>query len=70
MSGTKEGGRKAAAKNIAREPNFYSRIGKKGGSAFTSLPKGFAANRELAAIAGKKGGRKSRRVGQFEAART
>ena len=32
MSGTIEGGRKAAAKNIAKDPNFYCRIGKIGGS--------------------------------------
>lgn len=32
MPGTKEGGIKAAAKNKANNPNFYSEIGTKGGS--------------------------------------
>lgn len=58
MAGTIEGGRKAAARNIAREPNFYSRIGSLGGK--NGNTGGFAANRELARIAGAKGGRKSR----------
>ena len=61
MAGTKAGGQKAAAKNLAKDPNFYARIGRKGGSALSYLPKGFAANPELARIAGAKGGRKSRR---------
>jgi hypothetical protein len=59
MAGTIEGGRKAAAKNLASDPNFYAKIGAKGGS--NSRTGGFAANPELARIAGAKGGRKSRR---------
>lgn len=59
MAGTKEGGRKAAATNLARNPNFYREIGRKGGS--ISRGGGFAANRALARIAGSIGGRKSRR---------
>jgi hypothetical protein len=35
MAGNREGGLKAAAKNKARDPNFYSRLGKKGGSQLT-----------------------------------
>lgn len=31
MAGTIEGGRKAAAKNLAKNPNFYAEIGAKGG---------------------------------------
>ena len=31
MAGTVTGGKKAAAKNIANNPNFYSEIGAKGG---------------------------------------
>lgn len=42
MAGTREGGLKAAAKNIATDPNFYARIGKRGGSRPTNRPKGFA----------------------------
>ncbi|MDQ0825384.1 general stress protein YciG [Arthrobacter sp. B2I5] len=59
MSGTVEGGRKAAAKNLARDPDFYRKNGAKGGR--ISRTGGFAANPELARIAGAKGGRISRR---------
>lgn len=59
MSGTKQGGLKAAAKNIARDPNHYAKIGAKGGR--NGRTGGFAANPELARIAGAKGGRISRR---------
>ena len=31
MAGTKAGGQKAAAKNKARDPEFYAKIGRKGG---------------------------------------
>jgi general stress protein YciG len=60
MAGTKEGGLKAAARNKAKHgADFYARIGAKGGHNGTTG--GFAANRELARIAGAKGGRISRR---------
>jgi general stress protein YciG len=59
MSGTKAGGQKAAQKNIANDPNFYAKIGAKGGR--NGNTGGFAANHELARLAGAKGGRKSRR---------
>jgi general stress protein YciG len=59
MAGTKIGGQKAAAKNLAKDPNFYAKIGSKGGK--NGNTGGFAANRELARIAGAKGGRISRR---------
>lgn len=59
MAGTKKGGQKAAAKNLARDPLFYAKIGAKGGRNGTTG--GFAANRELAKIAGAKGGKISRR---------
>lgn len=60
MAGTKEGGKKAAATNKARHgADFYARIGRKGGQNGTTG--GFAANPELAKIAGRKGGRISRR---------
>ena len=64
MSGTLEGGCKARDKNYKRfGKDFYRNIGRKGGSAPTSKPKGFAANPELARTAGAKGGSKSRRTG-------
>lgn len=59
MAGTKIGGLKAAAKNLAKNPNFYAEIGARGGA--NGRTGGFAANPELARIAGAKGGRRSRR---------
>lgn len=60
MSGTKAGGLKAAETNKKKYgDNFYAEIGRKGGKACTT--KGFGANRELARLAGAKGGTISRR---------
>ena len=60
MSGTKAGGQKAAATNKAKYgKEFYANIGRKGGR--NGHTGGFAANPELAKIAGAKGGRKSKR---------
>ena len=60
MAGTKAGGKKAAMKNRELHgADFYARIGAKGGR--NGHTGGFASNRELARIAGQKGGRKSRR---------
>lgn len=63
MAGTKVGGLKAAATNKARYgAGFYADIGAMGGAKTTGM-KGFALNRELARIAGRKGGLKSSRKG-------
>lgn len=60
MPGTKIGGQRAAATNKKRYGNeFYAMIGAAGGK--MSRGGGFAANRELAKVAGRKGGIKSRR---------
>lgn len=60
MAGTKDGGVKAAATNKTRHgSDFYAKIGAKGGR--NGHTGGFAANRELARLAGAKGGRISRR---------
>ena len=60
MAGNKAGGKKAAAKNKELYgTDFYASIGAKGGK--KGRTGGFAANRELARIAGAKGGRISRR---------
>lgn len=60
MAGNKSGCIKAAATNkLKYGEDFYAKIGKIGGKNGTTG--GFAANRELAKIAGQKGGRKSRR---------
>lgn len=60
MAGTKAGGKNAAITNEAKYgPDFYARIGRKGGR--NGHTGGFAANPELAKIAGAIGGRKSKR---------
>jgi len=61
MAGTKAGGMKAAATNKAKHgADFYAKIGAKGGK--LGRTGGFAANPELARIAGRKGGLISRRT--------
>lgn len=59
MAGTKAGGKLAAQKNLARDPLFYAKIGAKGGR--NGHTGGFAANPDLARVAGRKGGLISRR---------
>ena len=60
MAGTKTGGAKAASTNKKKHgADFYARIGAMGGK--KGRTGGFAANPELARIAGAKGGRISRR---------
>jgi general stress protein YciG len=60
MPGTVNGGRQAAETNKKKYgKDFYARIGAMGGKKGTTG--GFAANRELARIAGARGGRISRR---------
>lgn len=68
MSGTREGGLKAAAKNKANDPNFYRDIGRIGGA--NGHSGGFASEtvgsdgltgHQRAVIAGAKGGRISKR---------
>jgi general stress protein YciG len=60
MAGTKDGGLKAAATNKAKYgKEFYARIGAVGGQ--RGHTGGFAANPELAKIAGSRGGKISRR---------
>ncbi len=60
MSGTKTGGAKAATTNKKKYgKDFYARIGAMGGK--MGHTGGFYANRDLARLAGAKGGRISRR---------
>ena len=60
MAGTVQGGKAAAATNKAKYgKDFYAKIGAKGGK--LGRTGGFAANKELARLAGAKGGRISRR---------
>ena len=61
MAGTYEGGKAAAATNKRKYgADYYAKIGAKGGR--LGRTGGFAANRELARLAGAKGGRISRRA--------
>lgn len=61
MAGTKAGGKKAAATNKAKYgAEFYAKIGASGGK--NGHTGGFFANRELARVAGARGGRISRRT--------
>ena len=63
MAGTKAGGIAARDTNYARHGrDFYKRIGAIGGK--KGKTGGFFANRELARIAGAKGGKISRRTKQ------
>ncbi|GAC1392429.1 MAG: hypothetical protein NVSMB46_08260 [Candidatus Saccharimonadales bacterium] len=60
MAGTKAGGKAAASTNKTKYgPDFYAKIGSMGGK--KGRTGGFFANRELARLAGAKGGRISRR---------
>jgi uncharacterized protein len=65
MPGTVAGGKKAAQKNkLTYGETFYADIGAMGGRISNPLrPKGFAKNRDLARIAGAKGGRNGTRAG-------
>ena len=66
MAGTKEGGISARNTNRAKYgADFYARIGAKGGK--KGRTGGFYANRELARIAGAKGGKISKRTKKVEA---
>lgn len=56
MANTKEGGIKTRDKILARDPDHYKKIGAIGGK--NGHTGGFAANPELAKIAGTKGGLK------------
>jgi len=61
LGGTKKGGLQAAETNRKRYGrDFYKKIGARGGKK-TGVKKGFAANPALAAKAGQRGGRKSKR---------
>lgn len=62
MSGTLEGGKKAAITNLAKHgKDFYARIGRMGGCTISEKKKGFAADPERARWAGSIGGKKSKR---------
>ena len=64
MAGTKDGGKKAASANKAKHgSDFYTMIGRKGGSAKHEAPRWFEAHPELAKKAGAIGGKISSRKG-------
>lgn len=71
MAGTKTGGLKAAARNLAKDPDFYKKIGSRGG--IRGHTGGFYDKKECNCdlidgphtkpmCAGKRGGTKSRRT--------
>ena len=60
MSGTITGGKLTAQKNLAKDPDYYRKIGAIGGSV-NGTKGGFAADHVRARIAGSMGGRYSRR---------
>lgn len=66
MAGTIQGGIKAKEKNIAKDPDYYKKMGSMGGRAIHHFPRGFAANNELAMVAGAKGGRISRKTKKLD----
>lgn len=59
MANNREGGIKTRDKLLAQDPDYYKKIGAIGGK--NGHTGGFAANPELAKIAGAKGGKKSKR---------
>lgn len=64
MSGTSKGGKKAAAKLLAKDPDYYRNLAKRakrprGGN---STPGSFANDPARASVAGSKGGKKSGEV--------
>lgn len=61
MAGNRQGGLKAAAKNKAKDPDYYKKTGAQSWkNPNRSRVTGFAANRELARIAGSIGGKKTK----------
>lgn len=56
MAGNHAGGIKARDKNLAKDPDWYRKMGAIGGRAL--VPKGFASDRGRAMEAGRKGGLK------------
>lgn len=65
MAGSKAGGKRAAQTIKERYgEDFYQRIGKLSNASWEKngrMPRGFAANPELASVAGRRGGLKSRK---------
>lgn len=59
MSGSVAGGKKAAAVNMTKDPDFYRKIGAIGGK--NGNTGGFASNPKLAKLAGARGGHLSKR---------
>ena len=66
MSGTKIGGLKAAEANKANDPDFYRKMGQKGGSVSHPETRLFRLNKDLAREAGRRGGTISRRYKKKE----
>ena len=64
MAGNRDGGKKTEATIKAKHgSDFYTKIGRKGGSAKRKTPRWFEAHPELARKAGAIGGKRSSRKG-------
>lgn len=61
MAGNPAGGRKTRDINLAKDPDYYVKLGRLGGKTPKTKPHGFMVNRELASRVGAIGGAKSRR---------
>jgi general stress protein YciG len=61
MSGTREGGKRAAETNRASDPDFYRKVGKLGGSVPHKSTRYWHMNPDAAVEAGRKGGAISKR---------
>jgi uncharacterized protein len=58
MTGNRISGLKSRDKLLAKDPDHYKKLGKKGGGTPTKKLKGFAARPDLARTLGSKGGYK------------
>lgn len=56
---------KVRDKNLAKNPNYYSDLGKLGGAAGVGTQKGFASSHDLAVEAGRKAGLRSKMGHKF-----
>lgn len=61
MAGTREGGLKAREANLARDPDFYKKIGAKGGKVIRPETRYFRKHPEAARVVGSIGGQISRK---------
>jgi hypothetical protein len=66
MAGTKAGSVQGVKTNLARDPEFYKKIGAKGGAVNHPETRYFRKYPEVAMVAGARGGKVSRRPGSVK----